>query len=250
MFVFFATIAAFVSAGGQDDGPKDIYARLGVPRMERCDYKIHVGEGGTWKTHSMKSYSIEGVGSEDLIDFEEMLIKEATDYYGAQAYSCSAVGENRRQCTSKGRNDDVLNLASLLVHIFEENECDFFRWDRQSFEWKYVRDDDSPVLRDEKKTVGEFVAVLALNIFLTAVIEREFRHKGVTLAKLESTAVELPKSQLVLTTDGRITADLPAEVSDDGKTMTLDLSRFLSDPPEVWSIRIDGLSGSAPLTAN
>lgn len=44
MFVFLATIAAFVSASGQDDGPKDIYARLGVPRMERCDYKIHVGE--------------------------------------------------------------------------------------------------------------------------------------------------------------------------------------------------------------
>jgi hypothetical protein len=52
---------------------------------------------------------------------------------------------------------------------------------------------------------------------------------------------ELPKRQLVLTTDGRITADSPAEVSEDGTTMTLDLSKFLSDPPEKWSIRIDGL---------
>ena len=153
MFVFLATIAAFVFAAGQDPGPKDIYAHLGVPRMERCDYKIHVGESGTWRTHSMKSYSIEGVASEDLNDFEEMLIKEATDYYGAQAYSCSAVGENRRQCTSKGRNDDVLKLASLLVHTFEENECAFLRWDRQSFEWKYVRDDDSPVLQDDNSMV-------------------------------------------------------------------------------------------------
>ena len=94
---------------------------------------------------------------------------------------------------------------------------------------------------DEKTTVGEFVAVFALGVVLNAVIDREFRQKGVTQAELESAMNELPKSQLVLTTDGKITADLPAEVSEDGKTMTLDLSKCLSDPPEKWSIRIDGL---------
>ncbi len=34
MFVFLAAIAAFVFAAGQDDGPRDIYARVGVPKME------------------------------------------------------------------------------------------------------------------------------------------------------------------------------------------------------------------------
>ena len=34
MFVFLATIAAFVFAAGQDPGSKDIYAHLGVPKME------------------------------------------------------------------------------------------------------------------------------------------------------------------------------------------------------------------------
>ncbi len=141
----------------------------------------------------------------------------------------------------KGQSDDALKLASLLVHVFEEDKCDFFRWDRESFEWKFLRDDDNPLSHDEKKTVGEFVAGLALGVVLGAVIDEEFRQKGVTQAELESAINELPKSQLVLTTDGSITADAPAEVSEDGKTLTLDLSKFISDPPEKWSMRIDGL---------
>jgi hypothetical protein len=122
-------------------------------------------------------------------------------------------------------SDDTLKLASLLVDVFGEDKSDFFRWDRESFELRFSRDDDHLSSRDEKKTVGEFVAGLALNIFLSASIGE----------------LQLPKSQLLLTTDGKITADSPAEVSEDGKTMTLDLSKFRSDPPEKWSIRIDGL---------
>ena len=169
-----------------------------------------------------------------------MLIEETSDW-GAHSFSRSGVGENRRQFVGKGKSDDALKLASLLVHVFEEDKCDFFRWDRESFEWKFLRDDDNPLSHDEKKTVGEFVAGLALGVVLGAVIDEEFRQNGVTQAELESAINELPKCQLVLTTDGKITADLPAEVSEDNKTMTLDLSKFLSDPPEKWSIRIDGL---------
>ncbi|MCA9013354.1 MAG: hypothetical protein KDB01_26575 [Planctomycetaceae bacterium] len=97
---------------------------------------------------------------------------------------------------------------------------------------------------DEEKTVGAFVADFALGVFFTAVmhgVHEELRQKGVTEAEWESSTNELLKCQLVLTTDGSITADAPAEVSEDGKTMTLDLSKFLSDPPEKWSIRIDRL---------
>ena len=240
MFVILVTIAASVFAADQDAGSGDIYARLGVPKMETWDYRIHVGAEGKWTTHLTQAYSIEGVTSEDLNNFEEMLIEEAQDC-GAQSISCSGVGENRRQFVGNGKCDDALELASLLVHVFEEEKCDFFRWDRESFEWKFLRDDDNPLSHDEKKTVGEFVAGLALGVVLGAVIDEEFRQKGVTQAELESAINELPKCQLVLTTDGKITADLPAEVSEDGKTLTLDLSKFLSDPPEKWSIRIDGL---------
>ncbi len=240
MFVFFAIIAASVFAADQDAGPKDIYARLGEPKIEKWDYQIHVGKEGKWTAHLTGAYSIEGVTPEDLNDFEEWLTEEATDC-GARSFRFSGVGENRRQFVGKGKSDDALKLASLLVHVFEEDKCDFFRWDRESFEWKFLRDDDNPFSHDEKNTVGEFVAGLALGVVLGAVIDEEFRHKGVTQAELESARNELPKSQLVLTTDGKITADSPAEVSEDGKTMTLDLSKVLSDPPEKWSIRIDGL---------
>lgn len=239
MFVLIATIAASVFAADTDAGPKDIYARLGVPKMETCDYRIHVGEDGKWTTHLTQTYSIEGVASEDLNDFAEM-IEQATESW-AQSFSRSEVGKNRRQCESKGKSDDSLKLASQLVNVFEKDRCDFLRWDRESFEWKFLREDDHPSSRDEKKTVGEFVAGAAFNIFLTVVINEELRQKDVTQADLESAIYELPKSKLVLTTDGKITADSPAEVSEDGKTMTLDLSKFLSDPPEKWSIRIDGL---------
>ena len=242
MFVFFVVIAASVFAADEDAGPKDIYARLGVPKMETCDYRIHVGKDAKWTIHLMQAYSIEGVTSEDLNDFEEMLIEEATDC-GAHSFSRGGVGENRRQCSSKGESDDSLKLASLLVHVFEKDKCDFLRWDRDSFEWKFLRADNQPSSVDEKKTVGESVIGLAVSIFLAATIDidEELRQKGVTQAELESAMIELPKSQLVLTTDGKITADTPAEVSEDGKTLTLDLSKFLSDPPEKWSIRIDGL---------
>ncbi len=239
MFVLIATIAASVFAADTDAGPKDIYARLGVPKMETCDYRIHVGEDGKWTTHLTQTYSIEGVASEDLNDFEEM-IEQATESW-TQSFSRSEVGKNRRQCESKGKSDDSLKLASQLVNVFEKDRCDFLRWDRESFEWKFLREDDHPSSRDEKKTVGEFVAGAAFNIYLTVVINEELRQKDVTQADLESAIYELPKGQLVLTTDGKITADSPAEVSEDGKTMTLDLSKFLSDPPEKWSIRIDGL---------
>ena len=243
MFVFFAIIAASVFAADQDAGPRDIYARLGVPKIEKWDYRIHVGKEGKWTAQMTQAYSIEGMTSEDLSDFEEVSIEEAQDC-GAQSISCSGVGETRRQCVCKGKSDDSLKLASLLVHVFEEDKCDFFRWDRESFEWKFLRDDDHPISHDEEKTVGAFVADFALGVFLTAVMHgvyEECRQKGVTEAEWESATNELLKCQLVLTTHGKITADSPAEVSEDGKTLTLDLSKFLSDPPEKWSIQIDGL---------
>ncbi len=73
--------------------------------METCNYLIHVGEDGNWTTHLTQAYSIEGVTSEDLNDFEEMLIEQAT-VTGAQSFRRSEVGKNRRQCESKGKSDD------------------------------------------------------------------------------------------------------------------------------------------------
>lgn len=240
MFLFPAIIAASVFAVVQNADSMDIYARLGVPKMETCDYRIHVEKDGKWMIHLTQAYSIEGVTSEDLHDFEELLITEAKGC-GAQSFTCSAMSENRRQCVCKGRSNDLLKLASLLVHVFEEGKCDFFRLYDESFDWKFLRDDKHSSSPDEKKAVSEFVTGLAVGSFLGMVIDEEFRRRGVTQAELESSMDELVKSRLVLTTDGKITADLPAEVSDDGKTMALNLSKFLSGPPEKWSIRIDRL---------
>ena len=240
MYVLIAIIAATVFATDPDGDTTDIYARLGWPKMETCDYRIHVGEDGQWTTHSTQTYSIEGVTSETSNAFEEMLSEEATDR-GAQSFRRTEVGKNRWQCESKGKSDDALKLASLLGHVFEEDKCDFIRWDHESFEWKFLRNDDQQSSPVEKKTFGEFVAGVAFNSILTAVIGNELRQKGVTQADWESAINELPKIQLVLTTDGKITADSPAEVSEDGKTMALDLSKFLSDPPEKWTFLIDGL---------
>ena len=96
-------------------------------------------------------------------------------------------------------------------------------------------------MTDEEKQQRWIAAWRVAGPELQRIRDEELRQKDVTQADLESAICELPKSQLVLTTDGKITADSPAEVSEDGKTMTLALSTFLSDPPDKWSIRIDGL---------
>jgi len=127
------------------------------------------------------------------------------------------------------------------IRVFEVDKCNFLRWDRESFEWKFLRGDHHLSSRDEKKSIGEFATGVAVEFIAKAVLDVMLLKKGVTRAELDSTEMDLVKIQLVLTTDGSITADAPAEVSEDGKTLTLDLSKFLSDPPEKWSIRIDGL---------
>lgn len=240
MFVFFATIAATVFAADPDASTSDIYARLGMPKLEKCDYRIHVGKGGKWTIRITQLYGVKGVTAEDLNDFDEDLIDEATDI-GARSFSRSGAGENRRQCVSKGRSEDLLKLASLLTDVFAKRKCDFCRLDRESFEWRFLREEDNRSSGNEKKTVGELVAGMALDFFLTAAIEHEFSKKGVTQAEMESLMQEAIMCQLVVTTDGKITADSPAKVSENGKTMTLDLTKFLSAPREKWSIRIDGL---------
>lgn len=244
MFVLIATIAAFVFAapifdGDEDSGPDDIYVRLGWPKMEEWEYRIHVGKEGEWTAQMTQVYSIAGVTTEDANAFREMLYDQARDCrMPSISWSCE-VRENRCQCESEGKSDDALELASLLVRVFQDDKCNFLRWDRESFEWRFLRDSDHLSSGDEKKTAGEFFTDVAVNVIVGAVMNEELRKKGVTQAELES--LETFKCQLLLTTDGKITADAPAEVSEDGKTLTLDLSKFVSDPPEQWSIRIDGL---------
>jgi hypothetical protein len=72
-------------------------------------------------------------------------------------------------------------------------------------------------------------------------ISNDFRHPAVVGLQDPSLVFHRETVQLVTTTDGIITADALAEVSVDGKTLTLDLRKFFKDPPEKWSIRIDGL---------
>lgn len=157
----------------------------------------------------------------------------------SKSHSCS-ISENHCECESRGKCNDALELASLLVRVFEDDQCDFLKWDRESFEWKFSRDDGESS-RDDEKSIATLGVEIALNGILGAAFEAEMRKNGVTGAELAALAKDLPQSQLVLTTDGRITADVPAAVSEDGKTLTLDLSKFRSEPPQEWSIRIDGL---------
>ena len=240
MFVFFAIIAASVFAANQDAGPRDIYARLGLPKIEKCDFRIHVGKEGEWTASMTQLYSIEGFTTEDANAYKERLLEDPWDFR-LPSISWSKIRENRCQWENKGESDDALELASLLVRVFEVDKCNFLRWDRESFEWKFLRSDHQLSSRDEKKPIGEFASSVALEFILEAVLDVMLLKKGVTRAELDSTEMDLPKIQLVLTTDGSINADAPAEVSEEGKKLTLDLSKFLSDPPEKWSIRIDGL---------
>ena len=240
MFVFFAIIAASVFAADEDAGPKDIYARLGVPKIEKCDFRIHVGKEGKWTAQMTQVYSIEGFTTEDANAYKEKLFEDPWDFR-LTSISWSEIPENRCQCENKGESDDALELASLLVRVFEDDKCNFLRWDRESFEWKFLRGDHQVSSRDEKKSIGEFATGVALEFIVNAALDVRLLKKGVTRAELDSTEMDSVKSQLVLTTDGSITADAPAEVSEDGKTLTLDVSKFRSDPPEKWSIRIDGL---------
>ena len=240
MFLFIATTTAALFAADPDTDPGDIYARLGCPKMESCEYRIHVGEDGRWTIHVIQTAGIKGVSSEDLDDFSKTLVEEAAEI-GIQGSTHIEVRDHRLRFESRGKSNDPLNLALLLVHVCGDDRCDFLRWDREAFEWKYLRANDRSSSQSEHKTLSESAFSLALGIFLTAVLDDELRKKGVTQAELESAAHELMKCRLVLTTDGKITADLPAEVSDDGKKMTLDLSKFVSDPPEQWSLRIVGL---------
>lgn len=200
MFVFFAIIAASVFAADQDAGPKDIYARLGVPKIEKCDFRIHVGKEGKWTAQMTQVYSIEGFTTEDANAYKETLFEDPWDFR-LTSISWSEIGENRCQCEYKGESDDALELASLLVRVFEDDKCNFLRWDRESFEWKFLRGDH------------HVSSSVALESILTAALDVMLLQKGVTRAELDSTEMDLVKWQLVLTTDGSITADAPAEVS-------------------------------------
>ena len=149
MFVFFAIIAASVFAADQDAVPKDIYARLGVPQIEKCDFRIHVGKEGKWTAQMTQVYSIEGFTTEDANAYKEILFEDPWDFR-LTSISWSEIRENRCQCENKGESDDALELASLLVRVFEDDKCNFLRWDRESFEWKFLRGDDHVSSRDEK----------------------------------------------------------------------------------------------------
>lgn len=247
MFVFFVMIAAVVFIADEDANPKDVYARLGVPKIEKWDYRIHVRKEGQWTVQISQAYGIEGMTEEGIDALKEMSFDEVKDSRMTSMSDSCWISENRCECKSSGKCNDALELASLLVRVFEDDKCDFLKWDCKSFEWKFSRDDGESSRDDEKSfaTLGAEVAVKAILSAafedLDAAFEETISKNGMTKAELASLAKDLPKSQLVLTTDGRITADAPAEVSEDGKTLTLDLSKFRSDPPQEWSIRIDGL---------
>lgn len=242
MFVFFVMIAAVVFTADEDANPKDVYARLGVPKIEKWDYRIHVRKEGQWTVQISQAYGIEGMTEEGIDALKEMWFDEVKNSRMTSMSNSCSICDNRCECESRGKCNDALELASLLARVFEDDKCDFLKWDRESFEWRFTRDDGSSL--EEEKSTAKLVAEVAVKAILRAALEdfdESIRNKGVTEAELASLAKDLPKSQLVLTTDGRITADAPAEVSEDGKTLTLDLSKFLSDPPQEWSIRIDGL---------
>lgn len=244
MFGLIATLSVAFLVAEPGDEPADIFARLGVPKLDSCHFRIHIGEGGEWAAQVIEAYSIEGVNREDLNEFRDPLF-ELKKYCGRHSMN-RTWKKHRMHRQSKGECNDPLKLASLLVDIFEKDKCDFFRWDGRSFEWKCLRQAQlSPDHQEDTSiadvTIGLLVAAVADQRL--QVLERELTEDGTTRAELDAATEEWVDFELVITTSGTITADLPAEVSPDGKMMTLNLTQVLRDPPAKWSFRTSGLQG-------
>ncbi len=240
MLLFMTIVAFSLIAADEDGNSKDAFVRLGVPKIEKLDYRIHVGKEGKWTAQIAQEYNTEGVVSEDLGAFRDSLFEQAEEAGMTTAsWSCD-VRNLRCQFESKCESGDVLKLASLFVLIFEDDKCNFLHWDRDSFEWSYIRDEKIP-LRKEEGSFARSLADESLNFITQSAFVEILRQKGLRVAELESKPMHQPEIQLVLTTDGRIVAGASAEVSEDRKTLKLDLFPFLNAPPEKWSIRIEGL---------
>jgi len=246
MLLPLVAFAATLFAADPASNLADLNARLGAPTPELSEWRFHVGRRGTWSFKTKEIYSVAGLNNEQITGFVDSLMESEGNHH-FQFRRCYQGEGARRVFEASGKNRDVFRLASELNQVLGEGACTYFCWDNSSLELRFAPREQRPASGDGSQTLGEMAASLILRIAVTAAvntaaIDEEMRQKGVTPDDWKAAIDKFQmKSTLILTTDGKITADAPAVVSDDGKTLTLDLWKFEHDPPEKWSIRIDGL---------
>lgn len=246
MFQLVAILTFALFAAAPDAAPSNIFARLGLPKMETSDFRIHVTEAGRWSIQHSQVYCIDGLEKSEVDSFVSEMMSAPVDLFKVSSRRSYGIANNRRQFDAKGEFDDVFVLPSLLAGVLQRKNREYFRWDSKSVELTVSDRDLRPASNTQKKTLGEVAADVAFEVIISAALHDglhdELKKYNLTPAELEAAMTTYePNSQLILTTDGRITADAPAEISEDGKTLIIDLRKFIADPPETWSIRIDGL---------
>jgi hypothetical protein len=242
MFLPFMAFAAALFAADPATDFANLHARLGVPTPELFDCRIDVRKRGIWSAKRKEIYHVAGLNEEAMTEFFDSLMESAgkDDFQRRSRHQVD--GGHRVILEASGKRGGVLQLASELNPFLNEGTCTYFCWNNSSLELRLAPRQPRPKSDDGGRTFGEIAASLILKTALTTAINEEMRRKGVTPDDWKAAIDKFEvKSTLTLTTDGKITADAPAEVSDDGKTLTLDLWKFQKDPPETWSIRIDGL---------
>jgi hypothetical protein len=131
-----------------------------------------------------------------------------------------------------------------LKSLGEREDCSSFSWNKSSLQLSFDSADApsaAPAVHNPLLAAASFVMFSAVILQADAELTRELNGRNISRKQFNQALREIKwEPRLILTTDGKITADAPAEVSEDGRTMTLDLNEFQANPPAKWSIRIDG----------
>lgn len=253
MFAFATAIVLLIfSAEPQVDLAK-LQAEMGIPQTELEEYRVHVARRGKWSIRHKSIYNFKGMDRDVVEEFKKGLMEcaksQRAEYNSRYAHS---LDHDRWQFDATGKSKNMIDLASLLADYAGGEHCDYVCCDKKSLELRFdfskAKSDEQQVANDwpwsgerPEHVVYNALAQIVIDLVIDAAAKEALRIQNISEESLEKAIDELQVDwRLILTTDGKITADAPAEVSEDGKTLTLDLWKFMNDPPQKWSLRIDG----------
>lgn len=229
------------------------------PKYEVLDYNIHVARGGIWTADVEIVIDFEDRDQDACQKYLHDELKEqqshvtnrlkATGFFSGHSSldgKPDANGKMRYQWHGKyeSKSDDMLLLASLLKEMSFLSRPEF-RWDQSTFELKSSK--TVPVASKDARPMS-LVSYVSTAVVFAHYLPKIAKGLG-DLANARDDIINgrgrfegLPRRRLILTTDGTITSNSPANVSEDGKSLTLELWKsFWSNDAHDWFIRIDDL---------
>lgn len=227
------------------------FLQIPYPRLESIEQRIHVAKSGKWTFQSKVICQFQGVEPIKAAGFVERVNSQF--FSGPlerfiRNQDIKSLGDARWQSMIETECSSMLLLALMLNENTIGMNDESFSWNQTTFKLK-TRQANEILPPQQNKTDEEndgFLLFGALNSTTFARAIRELRELAPLFEKDdvgEDRLLVLHK--LTLTTDGKITADAPAEISPDGMTMVIDYTDnknfFAMMKRETWSLRIDDL---------